>query len=445
MMKQFIIITVLLSCVFTLSANASGVLHEFAVDETPSKFLENKSVRDIIVEFLSSKGFSEGKNTRSKGGDFFIAVGTGVIQAQRNSPAYMSSRINAFDKAMMYAKKQMAEYIGVEIQSNIVTDYAEGESPTKRKKRQTDAAAALEEPGLFEKTEALINAKLDQLLEEEGVDLTQPVPEEVVQKVLTSEEFEKTIKSVSKARIVGLQTYKVFEESPNGAKGQIGVVAVYSDKLHQMANALFSGNFSNLPKGAPKKAIVKQIPNDVNVLLSTFGVQQKTDENGQLVLVAFGQGVPKTKSSRSIDAAYEKAKLDAMGNLRSFAGEIVLVEGEVSKYESVKELEDGMDQYENEEFFRDKVEAKAKSLKISGIQKVHHWQSIHPLTNKPVVGVVISWSPKSATNAGKIAQKMSTQPNKVVKSSSPNTVYSSSSGQSGSYSKSGAAADEDSF
>jgi len=444
-MKKLIIATLLLSCVLTLSANASGVLHEFAVDETPSTFMEKRSVRDSIDEFLSSKGFYEGKNSRSKGSDIFIAVGTGVIQAQRNSPAYMNSRINAFDKAMMYAKKQMAEYIGVEIKNNIVTDYAEGESPTARKKRQADAVVALEEPGLIEKTEALINAKLDQLLEEEGVDLTQPVPDEVVQKVLTSEEFEKTIKSVSKARIVGLQTYKVFEESPDGSKGQIGVIAVYSDKLYQMANALFSGNFSNLPKGTPRKAVVKQIPKDVNVLLSTFGVQQKTDENGQLVLVAFGQGVPKTKSTRSLDAAYEKAKLDAIGNLRSFAGEIVLVEGEVNKFESVKELEDGMEQYENEEFFRDKVEAKAKSLKISGIQKIHRWQSVHPLTKKPVVGVVISWSPKSATDAGKFAQKMNKQPNKVVKPSSSSVVYNSSSGQSGSYSKSGATADEDSF
>ena len=444
-MKQLIIATVLLLCVFTVSVYASGILPEFAVDETPSKFMDNRSVRDNIDEFLSSKGYTEGSNTRSKGGEIYIAVGTATIQAQRNSSAYMNSRINAFDKAMTNAKKQMAEYFGVEIQKDIISDFSEGESPAERKKRQADVVAALEEPGIIKKTEALINAKLDQLLEEEGVDLTQPVPEETVQKVVNSEIFKNTIKSVAKARIVGLQTWKVFEESPEGAKGQIGVVAVYSDKLHQMANALFSGNFSNLPTGAPKKPIVKQIPKDVDVLMSTFGVQQKRDENGHLVLVAFGQGVPKTKSTRSIDAAYEKAKLDAMGNLRSFAGEIVLVEGEVSAYESVKELEAGMEEYENEEYYRNKVETKAKSLNISGIQKVHRWQSVHPLTNKPVVGVVIAWSPKSATNAGKIAQKMNTQPNKMVKSSSPNTVYSSSSGQSGSYSKSGAAADEDSF
>jgi hypothetical protein len=347
---------------------------------------------------------------------------------------------------MIYAKKQMAEYIGVEIQNSIISDYAEGESPTERKIRQADAVAALEEPGIIKKTEALINAKLDQLLEEEGVDLTQPVPEETVQKVLTSEQFEKTVKSVAKARIVGLQAWKIFEESPDGAKGQIGVVAVYSDKLHRMADALFSGDFSNLPKGAPKKPVVKQVPKDVNVLLSTFGVQQKRDENGHLVLVAFGQGVPKTKSPRSIDAAYAKANLSAMGNLRSFAGEIVLVEGEVSAYESIQELEAGMEQYENEEFFRDRIETKAKSLKISGIQKIHRWQSVHPLTNKPVVGVVIAWSPKSASHAGKLSQKMSTTPkSKVRKPSSSNTVYSSSSGQSGSYSNVGATADEDSF
>jgi hypothetical protein len=425
------------------SAGASGDLPEFTVDTTPSKFMDARSVRDSIDEFLSAKGYSEGRNTRSKGGDIFIAVGTGVIQAPRNSPGYMNSRINAFDKALLNAKKQMAEYISIEIQNEIISDYAEGQSPAIHKKRSVDSASALEEPGIIQKTKALVNVKLDQMLEAQGVDLTKPVPQEEIKKVLTSEDFEKTVKSASKARIVGLQAWKVFEVSPDGRKGQIGVVAVYSEKLHRMADALFSGNFSSLPEGTPKKPIIKQIPEDVKVLLTTFGVQQKIDENGRLVLVAFGQGVPKTESTRSVDAAFEKAKLDAMSNLRSFAGEIVMVEGEVHKYESVQELEDGMEQYENEEFFRDRVQSQAQSLRMSGIRNVRRWQSVHPLTNKPVVGVVIAWSPQSATQAGQMAEKMTSKP--VTKSSSSNSVVQSGSGQSGSYSGAGAAADEDSF
>ena len=438
----------LLVTIMCVSAYAAGMQPtEFSVDQEAPNYSEGCSVRDEIAEFLTSKGYHEGLNARSNGGDFFIAIGTGTIQAGRNTPAYMSSRSNAFEKAMLAAKKHMVEYIGVEIQKRVVSDYTEGEDPTLNRNK-TDAAKM--EPNLYDKTSALISAKLDRMLEAEGVDFSKPVPPNVVQKVAASDVFEKFTRTAANARVTGMQVMKVFEVSPDGKQGQLGVVTVYSDKLHQMANALFSANPSYTIQGTPKRPVLEQIPSDRMVLLSSFGVQQKTDENGNLVLIAYGQSTPRTDNPRSLDAAFDKAGMDAMGALRSFAGEIAAVSSDLNEYESYQEFEDGMQQYESESYYNLKIETHADALKISGISKIKQWEAVHPLSSRKVVGVVIAWSPGSAAKATSLGAKMAAQPdkNKAALSSYPQSRNESEPAgfkQSGSYSGAGATADEDSF
>lgn len=443
-MKQLIL------CLLFLGLPAFPVLAqespEFAIDETASEFKPERSAQDDIDDFLAEKGFTEGRNIRGNNSEIFIATGTSVIQAPRNHPAYMQSRGIAFEKAMLAAKQQMAEYISTEIQTRAVHDFSEGESPESRRQREAEAKAAKREPGILDKTQMLISAKLDHLLEEEGVDLGQPVPEEVVRKAVNSDVFEKFSRTAAMARLVGMQAWKVFEESPDGKKGQIGVVAVYSDKLHKMADAVFSGNFSDLPQGTPKRPIAQQLPKNPLVLLTTFGVQQKTDETGRLVLVAFGQGAPRTGSQTSMMAAYDKAKINAQAALRSFAGEIAAVESDLSSYENTQEFEDGFENYENEEYFKKHIETNARALKISGIQRIRKWRATHPLTGHAVVGVVIAWSPDAAARATKVGRKMTSEPAKASrKASSEPKTYKTGSNQGGSYRGAGAEADEDSF
>lgn len=443
-MKQLIL------CLMLLGWGALPVFSqespEFAVDETASAFQPERSAQDDIDDFLAEKGFAEGRNVRGDNSEIFIATGVSVIQAPRNHPAYMRSRTMAFEKAMLAAKQQMAEYISTEIQTRAVHDFSEGEPPELRRQREAEAAAARREPGILDKTQILINAKLDHLLEEEGVDLGQPVPEEVVRKAVNSDVFEKFTRSAALARLVGMQAWKVFEASPDGKKGQIGVVAVYSEKLHKMADAVFSGNFSDLPAGTPKAPIARQLPKDPMVLLTTFGVQQKTDEAGNLVLVAFGQGAPRTDSQTSMMAAYDKAKMNAQAALRSFAGEIAAVENDLSSYENTQEFEDGFENYENEEYFKKRIETNAKALKISGIQQIRKWRATHPLTGHAVAGVVIAWSPDAATHAAKVGRKMAAEPAKTSrKVPGGEKTYKAGSNQGGSYRGAGAEADEDSF
>jgi hypothetical protein len=440
-------IAILIIALMCVPLHAAGTVPpEFVVDQDVPKYSENRDIRDEMHEFLMQNGYIEGQNTRTGEGSFFISTGTGEIQAQRNSSAYISSRSNAFDKAMLAAKKSMVEYIGIEIRRELLSEYTEGQDPANRKEKD---AEAIKGPGMYDKATALINAQLNKMLEKEGVDLNKSVPQAVAQKIVNSEVFEKFTSTAARARVVGFQAMKVFEVSPDGKQGQIGVVAVYSDKLHSMANALSGGSASQLPQGTPKRPIVEQLPRDNRVLLSTFGVQQKTDENGKLVLVAFGQSSPINDNPRALEAAYDKAKIEALGALRSFAGEIAAVHSDMAEYESFQELEDGMKQYESESYYKQKIQTSADGLKISGIAPIKRWDTIHPLTNRKVVGAVISWSPDSAARASRMGQKMALEPNKkpasAVEAGPKAQNGSAKTTQSGSFRGSGAAADRDSF
>ena len=73
--------------------------------------IAEKDVDTMMDEYIASKGWNEGLNEKN-GKKFFVAKGTGVIQAPRESASYIGSRVNAYNKAMLEAKKAMVN-VGV--------------------------------------------------------------------------------------------------------------------------------------------------------------------------------------------------------------------------------------------------------------------------------------------------------------------------------------------
>ncbi|PLX78666.1 MAG: hypothetical protein C0616_13820, partial [Desulfuromonas sp.] len=135
------------------------------------------------------------------------------------------------------------------------------------------------------------------------------------------------------------------------------------------------------------------------------------------------------------------------GALRSFAGEVAVVKTDLHDSESTQEFDDNTESYANDQYFSEKVKTTAEALKVSGITKISRWEAVHPLVNKKVVGVVLSWSPGSAATAMDMGQKMSKKPQKKSYSgaSAKQESYQSGSNQGGNYRAAGATADEDSF
>ncbi len=365
--------------------------------------VEEKSVQDMIDEYLAAKGWVAGENTKA-GKKFFVATGTGVIQAPRSKPAsYVGSRVNAFNKAMLEAKKNMVEYLGIAIESETERSYTEGDFNAGKE----DASDAEDPNSLSYKVKSLIHAKLDKALREEGVDpdaANKEAAAKAAKKLLASEQYSKMVRTAAQAQVVGLQAVCTFEGSPASDKGEIGVVAIWSPKLQQMATSIATG--TPVAKAKAKAPIRQQIATDPGALLSTFGVQQKIDEAGDLVLVGFGQAGGVSESKMAAKGAQGKAKANAIAAIREFAGENVAVATDMLSAESTEEFENAAEEYQDQSAFSEKIKAVAGKMNISGVAVLHNWKCKHPLTGTTVYGCICTWAPKQAASANAIKRSI---------------------------------------
>ena len=371
--------------------------------------IAEKTVQDMMNEYLSSKGWSGGLNEKT-GKKFFVAMGTGVIQAPREGANYIGSRMNAFNKAMLEAKKTMVEYMGTEIESETLRSYQEGEFPSPEALKEKEASSSI-----CGKVKALLRAKLDTALRKEGVD---PYAEdkakaaEAAKKLLATEQYSKFIKTAANAYVLGLQAVCTFEGVPANDKGEIGVVAIWSPKLQEMATSIMTG--VPMAKVAAKKPISEQIAKDPGALLSTFGVQQKIDEHGDLVLVAFGQAGGVSESKMAANGAQGKAKAQALALIREFAGEHVSVVADALNAESTEEFEKVAEEYKDTSAYAEKIKAVAAKIDMAGVSVVRNWSAKHPLNGRMVYGCVCAWAPKQASLAKELRATMSATPRQPV-------------------------------
>ncbi len=386
-------------CVGVVFAQEAAPAAEDTVQEKCT--VEEKTVQDMIDEFLNSKGWVAGENVKN-GKKFFIATGTGVIQAPRSKPSsYVNSRVNAYNKAMLEAKKNMVEFLGIAIETETQKSYEEGDMTGG-----ADGSAAETDPNsIAGKLKALVHANLDKALKASGVDpADKKAAAEATKKLLAQESYKKVVRSCAQAQVVGLQSICTFEGVPGSDKGEIGVVAIWSPKLQEMAESMLTGRAVSKVKA--KKPIRDQIASDPGALLSTFGVQQKIDEQGDLVLVSFGQAGGVSESKMAAKGAQSKAKQNAMAAIREFAGENVAVASDMLNAESTKEFEDAAEEYQDASAFKEKINATAARMNIAGISVVKNWRFKHPITGTMVYGTVCAWAPKQAASANMMRQKM---------------------------------------
>lgn len=367
-------------------------------------------MRGLLDDYLKTQNWMEGPNQKA-GETIFVATGIGVIQVSSTSADIVSARLAAYDKAMLRAKQAMTEYLGIQIQTEATLAYAEGKL---KKLTVLDAGT----PSLMDKFLALINATLDDMLANKGAAKVDMSADEIEKLAKTSEEYQRLTRTMAQAISAGLQAYKVIEQQSRGGKGEIGVVAVYSPKLMRMAYALASD--TAVARTTPKKPLAEQIPNDTALLISSYGTSQRIDENGDYVLVAFGQAHPVTQSAQSRLMAERKARTQALGYLRSFAGESVSVVTDLLEAESTKEYENNTASYDNESSYRESIRTKADAMNISGVDLLRRWQAVHPESGTDICGVVLVWSPGRSAQAHQFEKGIRNDIDKAV-NNPPNT------------------------
>ena len=277
----------------------------------------------------------EGYNNPEKDGQstVFVAIGIGYSSMSNTSQQIHNARQNAFSKAMLNAKAEFVRALGTEITVSMQNIISENTMPDidptvmveEAIKKTTGAVADMSE---FAKIKELINLKLNAQLKENGYDEAASVEEKkkAIVKVLESDVFESSMQQSAQSYLSGFQSWKTFEKGNAGDKNEISVVAIWSDKLQELASHIKNYNPQTFPKKEGKTRTLKeQLPlNNAEVLRATFGARMYYNEKGEMSIVAIGHQAPiKEGKDRLFNNACKKARNKANAQLTLFVNESV--------------------------------------------------------------------------------------------------------------------------
>jgi hypothetical protein len=457
-----ILLTLVFSCYtfFSFAQTHIQIIEEQALPELPNSINSNTPIQTRVNQFLASQGLIAGDN-KINNRTLVVFVGTASINALPSDNNFIASRINAFSKAMLNAKSQCAKFQASKITVETTYDFSQPSAQRVRQDTERLTQEGLVTEGAIRVAQALnneiqssnlpesvkvgsyyqerlLNQQLSNQLIKMNLDPTQALDEQVVRGVIQTESFRHQVRLLAAQRCSGLKAVTTFEQNPANGQGAIGVVTYWSERLHQTVSSVLTGNYDLISDDTIGLTLNQQIPDQLSTLLTTMGVQVFNDETGYPVILAFAQDQPLTKNQSSINAAYQKAELRAVGMIRSFLGETIVVNDNIDDGETSYVFDDETTATQINSSYTSKVQATAEQLKLSGLTQVHSWETLHPASQTPVVGVVMRWKISSAeiaallrnrsANAGSIT--LSKPPmNNSSREQLPNTPTNSYSGQ----------------
>ena len=377
-----------------------------------------EGVANKCEDYVLEIGKVVGENTKSNGTKYYIGIGESAILAPTGHKNYITSRQNAYEQAMLFAKSAILEEIKSTVSRNVKLTLAQGkfvqdealQEEIKKQVGQNAVADTRDSSSAYNKAMELLNRKLDKELEK-----TEPTPapktleeaekkaEEVIDTAL-GQSFSDFIESVSASNLYGIRRLYVFESAPPGKQGRICVATIHSPNTQAIANAIYAQDANLFPQGKPNPNYKKMIPNPKTQegmfeLLSTFGVDVIRDEEGNFVLVSYAQSGVTGKGPVAMKVAKEKAKTRAEGNIATFIAEAATSKKKMQETESYEQAADESEYYKGGGAFKKDIKSESKSIVISGMKKGRDWGLKHPVTKQPVVGTWVTLSSATMTSS----------------------------------------------
>jgi hypothetical protein len=396
------------------ASQAGGVAVQFEKDyakDYGTAVVAQEDAEESAKKYLSEKGWSIGRNGASETG-FIVVIGKGPIVAG-DAGSFDQRRRQAAKEAVLQAKKAMVQYLAAEVETSTRLKYAEGTPPMDDIAAATSVAP--KQPGALAKVKAILDHELDKQLKARNIDPSLKTPEErakaeeavkkAAKQVLGTTQFKDAVMIAAEHELSGLQAFRTFESAGSGGTGKVAVVCVYSKKSADLQKALLG--LGSAPSGVPQQSITKWAEGSgADVLLYTHGVQVRTNEKGEVVLVAFGQSTPAGKSERLLDAASKKAKVQAMGELRRFMGELVKTAESDMEASSYTDFADDTSEFKSEAQYEEEIVTKGASLKMPGVLEAWSWTKQHPQSDRPTKGCVLVWAVSEALEANALRDRL---------------------------------------
>lgn len=403
----------------------SLVAMEVFEEEFPDGDLQEEYSLDgqACFDYIDNKGWSEGENTR-KGKSFYVGVGIGSSGASMQQVSYIDSIQNAFIRAQMNAKTDMAEsqakQITSEISNEFVFSFKEGVKPVDVITNNDLEAQNYDDLSVYQKMKLLIHQKLNESISKENKDKVGENERELqreIDGILSQNVFRDSIEATAASNIRGMKVvYSNLSAKPNSNKTNVCNVVVWSENFVKYADAMTTGNFSVLNNPKKKKKPLKEQVKKGDALMVTFGTFMDRDENGDMAILSYAQSGIKSSTSNSQQAAIRTAKLKAERAIIQFRSENVEVQEKINNFEITTEKANSMiDTYSEENI--DRRQRASASGTLQGSTVVHRWVKKHPVTSRAVAGVVVAWSPSAANFAKSMKETLENKPNSSGSSS----------------------------
>ncbi len=223
--------------------------------------------------------------------------------------------------------------------------------------------------------------------------------------------FRDTIEVAARTEAAGMLSLVTFEAIPKGKDGSIAVIGYISKSSKEMALAILNKAPKVVREDKKKESVFDWVDAlTPSTLLFSHGVLSRYDENGELWLIAFGQSTPESADEFEADIALEMAETNAMGALRSFAGEAVTLNRRKDTalntvaYRGLNRTV-SKDVTNSGSYYR-AMSAVAEDLTLVGALTLRSWDCVHPQMSAAgfdiaTCGVVYGWnvSNKDAAHA----------------------------------------------
>lgn len=359
---------------------------------------------------------------RKTGG--MVVQGVGIIGADATDPNFGKLRTLAYEKALNQAR---STYLLSKKQDILAEIYSRLEGGNEDVPKYQHDLPKDQQEEILRKALAVAGAKLDQELEELGVDKEKfSQASEAQRHVMMSEAVGRNAVLKSFGELSGLmpvQTFEGFRYVPELEKKVpcVGVICTVSPSSRQLAKDILSLRGDFPPSDKKGFALEPYYRSIEGKLPDMFGVRRMKDENGYPVLVAFGQWSNSKKTGNATlmlrygDMAAKQADSWARTELALFLNSNYGFErpsemgGEFE--EAVNVFADDSVQEDNTQNVMDKISEKMQGksfVKISGVRVLHTWSRPHPAyPNVKLYGTVVAWSPAYEQQARNLDKPLS--------------------------------------
>ena len=348
----------------------------------------------------------------------FYTVATATVMVKPESREWGNARVMAYKEAMIEAQANYIRFLGLSVKTESVKKMFSDPS-NMPSFSAADLRSANKLAGLFDKAVAVAGGKLDQQLDEMGIN-----PEEFraapAEKRATLFERSVAQTTVSRGRgdltgIIPIKTFEAFNEQGDHA---VAVAVVASPNFRQFVHDVIEskGDIAADPSKASAQPLRDLLRANPLALIDDFGIRRMYDEQGYPVLVSFGQssnpyrGSDFQQRADNRELSFISARAESFANFANLFKASGMVNEAVTQRASRTNtgvaVAEGQDVTLSEEAtteivrtINNEISSRGSVSDLAGTRELFRWTQNHPMHGHEINGVVFIWHPRSEQQA----------------------------------------------